>query len=192
MCFAALGARCVFVACLTKFLGVSHGNGNNSAVLFLKRAQYRAQIGDIMATRSTKTTKAKTTAAKPAKAAPKTATKTKIAKATATTPAPKATVVGAAKPVVAGAPIKKPELIERVMAETGMKKKDVRPVVEAMLTVLGRALSDGEELVAPPLGKVMVKRVKELPNARVMNVKIRHPLNAGGNVAPASVVEAAE
>ncbi len=129
-----------------------------------------------MATRSTKT------AAKTPKAA------TKPAKAKTTAPvksapvAPTATVVEAMKPVVAGAPVKKPELIERVMTETGMKKKDVKPVVEAMLTVLGRALSDGEELVVPPLGKVMVKRAKDLPNARIMNIKLRHP--TGDKTAP--------
>ena len=135
-------------------------------------------------TKSTKTTKAKSTTptkAKKTAAAPKAATAaapkataTKVAAKTAVA-APKATVVEAVKPVVAGAPIKKPELVERVMAETGMKKKDVKPVVEAMLTVLGRALSEGEELNVPPLGKVMINRVKDVANAKIMNVKLRHP-----------------
>jgi len=131
-----------------------------------------------MAARSTKATKTiakpkaattKKTAAKPA-----TATATKVA-AKPKKDAPKATVVETIKPSVASAPVKKPELIERVMTETGMKKKDVKPVVEAMLAVLGRALHQGEELVVPPLGKVMVKNSKDLAKATVMNIKVRQP-----------------
>ena len=137
-----------------------------------------------MATRSTKTTpKAKTTAAPkkaaPKKAAPKTAAKPAAAKVTPTTP--KATIVETVTPTVAAMPIKKPELIDRVMAETGMKKKDVKPVVEAMLTVLGRTLADGEELTVPPLGKVMIKRVKDVANAKILTLKVRHPK---GDAAP--------
>jgi nucleoid DNA-binding protein len=88
---------------------------------------------------------------------------------------PKAVVVETVKTVVADAPIKKPELIERVMAETGMKKKDVKPFVEAMLTVLGRALIGGEELTVPTLGKLMINRSKEVSNATIVNIKLRHP-----------------
>lgn len=128
-----------------------------------------------MATRSTKTTPKATTTTK--KTAAKTPAKPAAAKAVAA--APKATIVEDVTPVVSGAPIKKPELIERVMAETGMKKKDVKPVVEAMLTVLGKTLSDGEELIVPPLGKVMIKRVKDVANAKIMTLKVRHPNNAG-------------
>lgn len=135
-----------------------------------------------MATRSTKTTKstAKTKASAPkkvtAKVAPKATVKPVVAKATPA--APKATVIETVKPVVAGAPVKKPELIDRVMAETGMKKKDVKPVVEAMLAVMGKALASGEELNVPPLGKVMVNRMKDVANAKILNVKIRHPQKA--------------
>lgn len=143
-----------------------------------------------MATRSTKTApKAKTTAAKATKTATaKTTTlKTAAAKAVvapvataAATGAPKATIVETVTPVVAGTPVKKPELIERVMSETGMKRKDVKPVVEAMLTVLGRTLAAGEELTVPPLGKVMIKRVKDVANAKIMTVKIRQPKGDNG------------
>jgi len=61
-----------------------------------------------------------------------------------------------------------------------------------MLAVLARSMTEGEELVLPPLGKVMVKRTKELPNARVMNVKVRHPLNNGANTAGNALAQAAE
>lgn len=142
-----------------------------------------------MATRSKrttpKTTTAKKTTVKTTKAKVATTAKKPSVKAAASTPAvatPEATVVEALKPVVSGAPVKKPELIERVMAETGMKKKDVKPVVEAMLTVLGQALSNNEELAIPPLGKVRVNRMKDLANSKIINIKVRHPMH--GQTAP--------
>lgn len=114
----------------------------------------------------------------------------KVAVATAATP-PATTVVEAVKPVVTGEQIKKPELIDRVVAESGMKKKDVKPVVEAMLAVLGRALVSGEELNVPPLGKVMINRVKEVSNATVLNIKVRHP-KQDGSTQKQPLAEAAE
>ena len=134
-----------------------------------------------MATRSTKTAPkakatTKTTATK-AVAAKKAATpKTAAPKANA----PKTTIVETVTPVVSGAPLKKPDLIDRVVAETGMKKKDVKPVVEAMLAVMGRALSGGEEITAPPMGKLMIKKSKDVAKARILTLKLRHPKDAGG------------
>lgn len=119
-----------------------------------------------MAPRNTKTTNTA-----PKSTATKTATvKTKVAKAT---------IVETVTPVVTGLPVKKPELIDRIITETGMKRKDVKPVVEATLAVLGRTLAEGEELTVPPLGKLMIKRVKDLPNAKILTLKLRHPTNRG-------------
>ena len=131
-----------------------------------------------MATSSAKTATTKAAPAK-AKTVAKTTTKTATAKAVATA-APKATIVETVTPVVSGLPIKKPELIDRVVTETGMKKKDVKPMVEAMLAVLARTLSEGEEITAPPMGKLMIKRVKDLPNAKVMTLKLRIPSDTAG------------
>lgn len=120
-----------------------------------------------MATRTKKTTTATPKA--------KTTTKTKAAKPVPKPAAtPKPMVVETIKPVVAGAPVKKPELIDRVVAETGMKKKDVKPVVEAMLAVLGRTLAAGEEITAPPMGKLMIKKSKDVHNAKILTLKLRH------------------
>lgn len=130
-----------------------------------------------MTTRSTKTA---TTKAAPAKAKPVAKTTTKTATAQAVDVAPKATIVENVAAVVSGLPIKKPELIDGVVNETGMKKKDVKPVVEAMLAVLARTLSDGEEIKAPPMGKLMIKRVKDLPNAKVLTLKLRIPTAESG------------
>jgi DNA-binding protein HU-alpha len=129
-----------------------------------------------MATRSTKIKAAPAKAKAVARPAPKVSAP--VPKPSA--PAPKATIVETVTPVVSDLPIKKPELIDRVVTETGMKKKDVKPVVEAMLAVLGRTLSGGEEITAPPLGKLMIKRAKDLPNAKVLTLKLRIPTGDNG------------
>ncbi|MBR9765434.1 MAG: HU family DNA-binding protein [Rhodobacteraceae bacterium] len=71
------------------------------------------------------------------------------------------------------AELKKKELIERVVERSGVKKKDAKPVVEAMLTVLGEALGEGRELSLQPLGKLRVTRAKDLPNGKLMVTRIR-------------------
>ena len=140
-------------------------------------------------TRSRKTaTSTKRKAATPRTATPKPAADTAAASTPApdpgpasdaapapAAPAPEPTVVEETKPVVAGPMLKKPELIDRVIAETGMKKKDVKPVVESMLNVLGLGLANGEEMNLPPLGKVMINRTKDLSNAKVIVTKVRQP-----------------
>ena len=87
-------------------------------------------------------------------------------------PAP-ATVVEAATPVVLGPMMRKPELINAVVARSGMKKKDVKPIVEATLAVLGAALQDSRELNLEPLGKIKVNREKKKPSGKVMIARIR-------------------
>jgi DNA-binding protein HU-alpha len=122
-------------------------------------------------------TSTKRKAATPRTATPETAGATAVASAPAAdhSPAPDPTVVEETKPVVAGPMLKKPELIDRVIAETGMKKKDVKPVVESMLNVLGLGLANGEDMNLPPLGKVMINRTKEMSNANVFVTKVRQP-----------------
>ncbi len=91
-------------------------------------------------------------------------------------PAPKAEPADAPVPVAApdaAVILRKPELIERVMALSGMKKRDVKPVVEATLAALGDALSNDETLNLQPLGKVMVNRRKLSDNGEVMFTRIR-------------------
>jgi len=81
-----------------------------------------------------------------------------------------------ATPEVERAVLRKKELIERVVARSGVKKKDAKPAIEAMLAVLGEALAAGEDLNLQPLGKVMVKRTNQQKNAKVMVCRIRQRL----------------
>ena len=118
-------------------------------------------------TRRSTTTKAKT-AAKPKTTAKRTAAKPKTA-SVASAPV----VVDTPTPVVAGPEMRKKELIEAVVTRSGMKKKDVKPVVEAMLAVLGNALQDGRALNLQPMGKVKINREKKLASGRMLVARIR-------------------
>lgn len=113
------------------------------------------------------------TAATKTKAAP---AKTKAApsktSSEAVSAAPKPVVVKDAA-VVAAPMMRKKELIDIVTERSGIKKRDAKPVVEAMLAVLGQAIAEGRELNLQPLGKVKVNRRKDVQGGKVMITKIR-------------------
>ncbi len=76
-------------------------------------------------------------------------------------------------------PVKKPELLDAVVARTNLKKRNVKPVVEAALAVIVDALREGAEVNLPPLGKLRVVKSKDLESgATVMTVKLRTPKHA--------------
>jgi DNA-binding protein HU-alpha len=106
------------------------------------------------------------------------------------------TVVESLSPVVLSNELRKKELFDLVVARSGMKKKDVKPVVEAMLAVLGDALAEQRELDLQPLGKMKVQRGKELSDGRALVLKLRQKsakLNeAPQNPAPAKPATVAE
>ena len=114
-----------------------------------------------------KTTKAKSTS-KPKETAGNTTAKTPVS-----APAPAATVVDAPQPVILGPVLRKRELINLVVTRSGIKKKDAKPVVEAVLATLGEALADGRELILPPMGRMMIRKERMVANARIMTLKVR-------------------
>ena len=148
-----------------------------------------------MATRTTKATPKTTTARRSTSTKAKTATKPKTttkrtaskAKAAPKTSAP--VVVDAPTPVVAGPVMRKKELIEAVVARSGLKKKDVKPAVEATLAVLGDALQEGRALNLHPMGKVKINREKKLASGRMMVARIRQndPETGAPSTTPTSV-----
>ncbi|WP_245770611.1 HU family DNA-binding protein [Roseovarius azorensis] len=79
----------------------------------------------------------------------------------------------------AGPEMKKQELLDKVLSRADVRKKVARPVVDAVLEVLGEALAEGREMNLPPLGRVKLNRVKDLPNARVIVAKIRQAKPGG-------------
>ena len=74
--------------------------------------------------------------------------------------------------------LRKKELVERVCEHSGLKKKDVKPVVEATLKVLGDALQAGNALAIPPLGKARVNKQRGTTGDEVLVVKLRRPPQA--------------
>lgn len=158
-------------------------------------------MGHIMATKTTKSATTprkssytKTTAAKPA-ASESSEVKTSVSETSATpevapvpTPvsapspsaAPTPVVVTETTPVVGEADLKKRELIDLVVERSGIKKKDAKPVIEAMLAVLGETISSGRELNLQPLGKLRINRATERGNGRVIVCKLRQSLSRPG------------
>jgi DNA-binding protein HU-alpha len=67
----------------------------------------------------------------------------------------------------------KKTLVDAVAAATGVKKKTVKTVADAVLADLAAALSRGDALNMAPLGKVAVNRSKEGTRADVMILKLR-------------------
>ncbi|WP_298911754.1 HU family DNA-binding protein [uncultured Roseobacter sp.] len=118
--------------------------------------------------------------ARSGKAAPKPKSTTKTLKAPATDNISKV-ALGTGDANEQSTTLRKKELIESVVARTGLKKRDAKPVVEAMLAELGESLAAGRSLNLPPLGRVRINREKTLANGRVMIVKVRQtnpPLKA--------------
>lgn len=142
-------------------------------------------------TKKTTTTKRKTSTRAPrattAKTAPKTAAKAaaKPAAKPAATPsvaeaAPIPKVVKVSEPAAVKADLKKKELLDEVVLRSGVKKKDAKPVVEAMLALLGESLADGRELNLQPFGKLRINRAEEHANYRIVICKLRQQIGAPG------------
>ncbi|WP_254919135.1 HU family DNA-binding protein [Oceanicola sp. 22II-s10i] len=87
--------------------------------------------------------------------------------------APDLSLVTEAVPTVTGPELKKRELIDRVVALSGVKKKDAKLVVEATLQVMGEVIAEGRDLNVKPLGKLKVNRIKQSNGGTVMNARIR-------------------
>ena len=84
-----------------------------------------------------------------------------------------ASLVDAPKSVIMGPVMRKKQLIDAVVERSGTKKKDAKPVVEAVMAVLAEALVDNRELVLPPLGRFKIRKERKLANSRVLTIKLR-------------------
>lgn len=92
------------------------------------------------------------------------------------TPAPDAAspVVVKHSPVsVSGPDLKKQELLSKVVAKSGIAKRDAKPVVEAMLDLIGEALNEGRDVNLNPMGKIIVKKSKPVSGGTVLTARIR-------------------
>ena len=77
--------------------------------------------------------------------------------------------------------LKRQELLALVVKRSDIKKKFAKPVLEAMLAVMGEALAEGRELNLAPMGKVKINRVRELGNGRVIIARVRQGVGGASN-----------
>ena len=77
-----------------------------------------------------------------------------------------------AEPVVTKV-VRRKEFVDRIVANSGMKPNAIKTALDAFLKEIGDALSAGEALNLPALGRVSVNRRKELDNGEVLICKIR-------------------
>jgi Bacterial DNA-binding protein len=135
----------------------------------------KLEMRHIMATTKRKTASRKSTTSK-------TPTETDTTVETAIeTPKTEETLkmVGASDIVAVEPDLKKKELIDLVVKRSQIKKKDAKPVIEAMLAVLGETIASGRELNLQPLGKLRINRSTDKGTARIIVCKLRQ--NAGGS-----------
>lgn len=140
----------------------------------------------------------KTTATKP-KAAPKTLSAKKKTTSTAK-PIMKASVASAmvVKPTVLPAAepkaplLNKKALIDSVVLRSGIKKKYAKPVVEAMLEVLGENVALKKDMNLQPFGKILMRKQMDKDSATVSVVKIRQSKRAVQAKITSPISQAAE
>lgn len=71
---------------------------------------------------------------------------------------------------------RKRDLIDAVVMRSGVKKRDVKPAVEAALAILGETLAQGQGLNLPELGKVKIQNQKSVGDVQVLNLRLRRKL----------------
>lgn len=82
--------------------------------------------------------------------------------------------------------LKRPDLIEAVAKRVSLKRSEVKMVFDVVLDEIGKAMDASDEVVVPPLGKLMVKKRMEKPNGDMLTVKLKRAAAdpAAGDVAP--------
>ncbi|MGR3341991.1 MAG: HU family DNA-binding protein [Paracoccaceae bacterium] len=69
--------------------------------------------------------------------------------------------------------VRRKELVERIVAASGLKPNAVKTILDAVLKEMGDILSSGEGLNVQPLGKLVVNRRKDIPGGQILNCKLR-------------------
>ena len=138
----------------------------------------RAESEIHMATRASTSRKPSTrTKAKATRATKSRAPKTKATSAGRTKAAQKTPVE---KPVVAAAVVndaskrvRRSDLLTAVAEKVPLKRSDVKLVMDAMLSEMGAAMDDADQLVLPPLGKVIVKKRVGEDGPKILTLKLK-------------------
>lgn len=69
--------------------------------------------------------------------------------------------------------VQKRDFVDRVVAMTGAKKSEARPIIEATLAQLGVALASGETLAVPPFGRARINRSRDMRGGEVITLRLR-------------------
>ena len=68
---------------------------------------------------------------------------------------------------------KRRDLIQAVSERADLKKSDVREFVDLVLDEMSKALTEGKELILPPIGKITIKRRTAQTNGDMLVAKIK-------------------
>ncbi|WP_241525836.1 HU family DNA-binding protein [Pseudophaeobacter leonis] len=71
--------------------------------------------------------------------------------------------------------LNKKELIDEAVLRSGIQKKEAKPVVEALLAILGEAVASGRDLNLRPFGKLHLNRSVAKTNGTVHMCRLRQP-----------------
>lgn len=69
--------------------------------------------------------------------------------------------------------MQKRDFIDCVLAETGARRAEARPIIEATLAQLGRVLSSGQTLAVPPLGRARIATERDGRGREVITLRLR-------------------
>ena len=82
--------------------------------------------------------------------------------------------------------LRRPDLIQAVADRVSLKRSEAKMVFDVVLDEIGKALDANEEVIVPPLGKLMVKKRLPKPNGEMLTLKLKRASAdpTAGDVAP--------
>lgn len=69
--------------------------------------------------------------------------------------------------------LQKRQFLSKIAARTGLRNAQVKDIVEATLAELGDAISSGQTLALPPLGRARINRQRDVSGAEVIVLRLR-------------------
>lgn len=69
--------------------------------------------------------------------------------------------------------VHKRDFVDRVLAQTGARRSEALPVIEATLAQLGAVLSAGQTLAVAPLGRARIATETDARGSEVITLRLR-------------------